>query len=545
MERTAGDRRDETTQGSLADHFPDDVLLRVFDFYRLAAPSPMETGWTWPWQSLAHVCHRWRHLIISSHKRLKLDLHITHGAPVASILRLPPSFAFDVGYWNEAYNDDSDGDETDDESDDDVSEEDSDANRSDTEDGMEAQGIEPRVLVSWSPEDINAVALAFESPDRIRNIALLADDDVLRQFFTTMTGAAPQLESLRLRAANWPCSPHIFPDNFLAEGAPLLRVLNLSGVLPPLPSSLHITQLEFSLEYDFPGGNLSLVSELVERVCQMSRLECLTVQLEAYDFSGRTSVQPPPVVAQVTLPSLTRFVFVGLSTYLELFTCRTVAPKLAEFEIRFEDEAVFIIPSLISFIDHGTMFAGPGMVAHLQFSLKYGGWIKIYSPEDYTRPPIMTFRMRASDVPGPPLGSAAWLLHYIAPVLSFMETLIIKVLDDAPLPNDPDTQWTTYIPEWHMIFMALNSVRHMIVENAFALAVARTLGRPGGIHLLRNLRDLLLLFYSADGYDPSKALTELHPFINAHSTPECPLDVSCQMIPHGTQYPELMEGAFI
>ncbi|KAI0258338.1 hypothetical protein BC834DRAFT_982486 [Gloeopeniophorella convolvens] len=93
----------QTRQKTMAGHVPDVALLRVFDFVRLATPSPTKTGWIWPWQPLAQVCHRWRQLILSSPERLRLDFRITHGAPVPSILRIPFISALDIEYWNPEY----------------------------------------------------------------------------------------------------------------------------------------------------------------------------------------------------------------------------------------------------------------------------------------------------------------------------------------------------------------------------------------------------------------------------------------------------------
>jgi hypothetical protein len=54
------------------DILPDDVLLEIFDFYM--DMSPLYEGKTGEeaWQSLAHVCRRWRGLVFGSPSRLNL-----------------------------------------------------------------------------------------------------------------------------------------------------------------------------------------------------------------------------------------------------------------------------------------------------------------------------------------------------------------------------------------------------------------------------------------------------------------------------------------
>ena len=59
------------------DILPDDVLLDIFDFYvNLPQEYSLEL---WKeevlWQSLVHVCRRWRNLVFGSPRRLKLRLH--------------------------------------------------------------------------------------------------------------------------------------------------------------------------------------------------------------------------------------------------------------------------------------------------------------------------------------------------------------------------------------------------------------------------------------------------------------------------------------
>ncbi|KAI0258341.1 hypothetical protein BC834DRAFT_1045939 [Gloeopeniophorella convolvens] len=256
----------DQNQTSLIDHVPDDVLLNVFDFYRLAAPSPAKagiTGWTWPWQSLARVCRRWRQLILSSSpKRLRLDFFLTYGAPFASILRLPSEFALELDFPDETYGDDEDN------------------NDPDLAD----------VLVPWAPdsEDSDGVALVFrEHPERIRKINLLAHGNDLRKLFAQLTGPTPQLESLEVHAANWPLPLQVFPDNFLEGSAPALRRIELTGVIPPLPSVPNITHFEFYLEHELPEDS-SLFNELAEYVRQMSQLETLVIQYDDYEPSPST-----------------------------------------------------------------------------------------------------------------------------------------------------------------------------------------------------------------------------------------------------------------
>src|SRR6266576_1041364 len=73
------------------DMLPDDVLLEIVDFYVVGyqdlglyevlfgdqdTKRKIES-----WQSLVHVCRRWRGLVFASQRRLNLQLHCTTGIP--------------------------------------------------------------------------------------------------------------------------------------------------------------------------------------------------------------------------------------------------------------------------------------------------------------------------------------------------------------------------------------------------------------------------------------------------------------------------------
>ncbi|KAI0258964.1 hypothetical protein BC834DRAFT_1045586 [Gloeopeniophorella convolvens] len=530
----------QTRRKIMAGHgVPDVALLRVFDFVRLATPSPTKTGWTWPWQSLAQVCHRWRQLILSSPERLRLDFRITHGAPVPSILRIPFISALDIDYCNHKYTDIW-GSESESESEDSFNYDDNDDN-------------DDRKLLSWSRKDTDGVSLAFKDPGHIRSINLLAYAGYMRGLFTSMSSTLPKLESLRLHAVNKPWSSDIFPHGFrLGKVAPALRLLSLTGITTPLPSAPNITHFEFALEWDLPNAPSSFLGELVKHVCQMSQLESLILRFEEImDLEvDIESVPPPPTQAPTIFPVLSEFTYEGLSIYLEAFTCRIVAPALTSLNIQFEDDTVVAVPSLTSFIDGGSRLRVPTVVAHLELSRDHRGCFKAYSsPQDLTAP-FITFRQNyVAEVNGPPgvsvppVNSIAWLCHHIAPALSSAETLIIKH-DGDPRLDDPGARWVGYMPEWHMFLAAFTGVRHMAVENIFALAIARVLGRPGGVHLLPNLHDLRFLFYSTDGHNPSDILVELEPYTGttAHTGRKHALDVFCKTIPRKGQHPELKTG---
>ena len=59
------------------DVLPDDVLLEIFDFYMNVDVFYEDKRETEAWQTLVHVCRRWRYLVFGSPRRLNLRLCCT------------------------------------------------------------------------------------------------------------------------------------------------------------------------------------------------------------------------------------------------------------------------------------------------------------------------------------------------------------------------------------------------------------------------------------------------------------------------------------
>ncbi|KAN0114347.1 hypothetical protein V8E52_006843 [Russula decolorans] len=73
------------------DVLPDDVLLGIFDFYMIMYPSYGDKTDTEAWQSLVHVCRRWRSLVFLSPRRLNLRLFCTPETPARNTLDVWPT----------------------------------------------------------------------------------------------------------------------------------------------------------------------------------------------------------------------------------------------------------------------------------------------------------------------------------------------------------------------------------------------------------------------------------------------------------------------
>src|SRR6266849_7604486 len=78
-------------QAKRIDVLPDDVLLEIFDFYLDMSLSYDDKMGTEEWQTLVHVCRRWRSLVFASPRRLNLQLYCTPQTPVRDTLDIWPA----------------------------------------------------------------------------------------------------------------------------------------------------------------------------------------------------------------------------------------------------------------------------------------------------------------------------------------------------------------------------------------------------------------------------------------------------------------------
>src|SRR5713101_935542 len=72
------------------DILPDDVLLEIFDHHEAGASKYEE------WQTLVHVCQKWRYVVFRSPLRLHLRILCSTGTPVLEKLAVWPPFPITI-----------------------------------------------------------------------------------------------------------------------------------------------------------------------------------------------------------------------------------------------------------------------------------------------------------------------------------------------------------------------------------------------------------------------------------------------------------------
>jgi hypothetical protein len=297
---------------TLIDMLPDDVLLDIFDLcvHKASDADDDEPLMDPPtkkkielWETLVHVCRRWRSVVFGSPRRLNLQLVCTPKTRVEDTLDIWPALPLVV------------------------------------------MGRFPSI-----PRSAISIA-ALERSDRVKKIDLDAYNVTLS--FETVLAAMqkpfPELTVLVLRL--YFDKAAVLPDSFLGGSAPRLRRLQLEGIpFPSLPklllSATHLVNLKLR---KIPHSGYMSPETMVTVLTTLTSLEQFKLQfISPRSRPGRTRRPPPPT--RTILPVLESFSFQGAREYLDDLVACIDAPRLERLYITFFHQFVYDTPHLAQFI---------------------------------------------------------------------------------------------------------------------------------------------------------------------------------------------------
>ena len=278
---------------------PGDALLEIFDWYLDDNDFyNMER-----WQTLVHVCRKWRNVVFGSPRRLNLQLFCTGKKPVRDILDFWPPLPIVVsGYYRKISGKDN-------------------------------------------------IVAALEHNDRVCRIHLEeVSSSLLEAVLAATQEPYPALTDIELHTSAKE-SPTV-SGSFLGGSAPNLRYLRLSCVpYPGLPkllsSATHLVTLHL---LNIPHSGYITPEAMVTALSALTRLQKCCLQFRSPRSCPDRGRRRPPPPARSVLPALTEFIFVGVSEYLEDFVARIDVPLLDRFEITLFRQLVFHTPRLAQFI---------------------------------------------------------------------------------------------------------------------------------------------------------------------------------------------------
>ena len=291
----------------------DDSLLRVFYLYQpfLLGENQDDRahlvgGWgSWVqgrwWYTLAHVCQRWRNLMLGSASYLGVSLVCTDGTPVADMLAHSPPLPLTIDY-----------------------------------DGGAA-------------EDEEGAILALKQRERVRRVRLWMS---ATELIGAMDEEYPILEYLIIGRPEDRTTILKLPETLQA---PHLHHLTLEGFALPSRSRLLMNAVglvSLCLVMNDPSTYFH-PNTLVLWLSFMPQLETLVITLYFPVPNREIERQPThtPITPPVTLLDLHLLRFSGVSAYLEALVDRIITPRLERLEIGFSIQLMFSIPRLLQFLD--------------------------------------------------------------------------------------------------------------------------------------------------------------------------------------------------
>lgn len=414
---------------------PEDILLDIFDFYRLDAMW-LSRGRPWKWHRLAHVCRKWRYVISISPRRLDLRILCKYGAPVESILGSWPTFPLVIKF-----------------------------------DGIRKLKPMPRNIL-----------VALRCSDRICDINLSVTSPMTGSIVELIQKPCPVLEKIRLIIKDaMESSTQPAHDNFLGGSAPCLREIELQGIALPFPairrvlfSANNLAELHLS---DVPNAAYFSPIDLVTALSSLDQLKRLAI-----GFHSPTS-RPAPSIAhrslrRTALPSITFFDFHGASEYLEELVAQIHLPALCKITIKLFNQIFFEIPKFSQFIRHqnSNVLGSPTLVLVTHTAESVSVFLiqkEDSSPDEYC---YMGTSCKRLD----------WQLSFVTQILSQLFPLLSSVakltfITHLEMPTgkedvDP-TQWLelfqlfTHVKEIHVFEQLVPDIVHALAMEAMDIGV--------------------------------------------------------------------------
>jgi hypothetical protein len=257
------------------------------------------------WQSLVHVCRRWRSLVLGSPRRLNLRLFCTPETPAKDTLGVWPALPLIV--------------------------------------------VGNMALSSGTDNVISALGQG----NRVREVFLrgLADWQ-LEKVLAAMQVPFPELTDLQLSSERE--TLQVIPDSFLGGSAPRLRYFDLSGIpFPGLPKLLlsadHLAYLWLS---NIPHSGYFSPEAMAALLCALSNLKAFSLRFQSPRSHPNLESRSLPPLKRSILPALDEFYFKGVIEYLEDLTTFIGAPQLNTLQISLFNQIDFDCPRLAQFINH-------------------------------------------------------------------------------------------------------------------------------------------------------------------------------------------------
>ena len=175
----------------------------------------------------------------------------------------------------------------------------------------------------------------------------------------------------------------VIPDSFLDGSAPRLRIFHLHGITFPGLPKLHLSATHLiCLSLNIPHSGYISPEAIITLISALSSLRTLSLVFQSPQSrpDWETRSLPPP--KRSILPALERFLFTGVTEYLEELVTPIDTPRLYQMDITFFNQIDFDCPRLAQFINRTPTLRAPDE-AHMQFDDSIASVILRYQPHKF------------------------------------------------------------------------------------------------------------------------------------------------------------------
>ena len=391
---------------------PDDVLLETFELY---LGNEDTIGYDYNhnydgWQTLVHVCRRWRCIVFASPRHLDLKLYCTqHRSVNSKTLDIWPAL--------------------------------------------------PIVILAndlQSKEGVTNVIATLRHHNRVCKIdySNWQFQDPFLKKFAAIDEPFPALTSLELHSYQQQDVP-VLPDSFLGGSAPRLRSLELYGI--PYPSIgkllLSTTNLVRLSLLRIPHFGYISPEAIVPCLSMLAKLETLELGFECPRSRAHQTSRHPPPLTRVAFHNLTFFRFKGDAEYLEDILSQIETPVLENGDFSFFNRLVFGTPLLGHFIRRTGIFMTI-YTARVRF-YSWGVEVILLDDGESLKPLRLDISCKPLDWQ---ISAVTQILNSLLSSLSTPETLKIAVDHRHWEGEDEVTQWLEF-------FHPFTSVKEVTLED--------------------------------------------------------------------------------
>jgi hypothetical protein len=417
---------------------PDIALLEIFDVYIHEEADGYQDEGIEAWQTLVHVCRKWRNVVFGSPLRLNLRLYCKASTPVRETLDVWPPF--------------------------------------------------PIVLKVFSTEAwvVGNIIAALERNNRICHLVIFdIPSSETGNALAALQQPFPALTFLHF-AFRYETAP-VLPASFLGGSAPALQSLCLDHVpFPGLPKLLlSCTHLVSLYILRIPHSGYISPEAMVTALSVLTGLKYLQIGFESPQSRPDWKNRRPPPRMRTLLPVLTNLRFKGAAEYLEDLVARTDAPQLDDLRITFFHQLIFDSSQLTRFISRTPKFK-----AHDEARVEFSDFdVTVTLPQAFDGRLKLGISCEQSD----------WQLSSVAQICSssFPQVLIPSV-EHLHIRSGflrPDWQGDIESSQWQELFHPFIAMKDLYISSEFTPRIAHALKElvmDGVIEVLPALQTLFL-----------------------------------------------------